>query len=116
MLLLSHFIVPLLKNSLLTLKHIVTFSWDDVFIDLTLRLPLILKIGWLPFVQNSWFNWYKLTDSLKMKYLKTFNPVKTMSNIDKNFLCPSFVREMYFTFVTEDKEFRQARLKLSLEQ
>lgn len=111
----SYFIIPLFKNITLTMKHILLLDWYSVSIDFSIRLPLILKLGWLPFIQNFWFEWYRHIDSLKMKYLKEFNPSKTMSNISNNIFCPIFVQEMYFTYITEDKKFKQTKIKFDLE-
>jgi len=110
-----YFVIPLFKNIALTIKHIFLLDWYSVSIDFSIRLPLILKLGWLPLIQNFWFNWYKRIDLLKMKYLKEFNPTKTMSNIVNNIFCPIFVQEMYFAYITEDKSFRQIKIKFDLE-
>ena len=110
-----YFLQPLIVNVLCAIKHFLTFDFNEFQTDVFMRLPLIIGLGWMPFLKDLWLKWYKFTDCIQMSFLKCFTPSKTLKRIQNNILCPSMTIDAYFKYVTEDLEFRIKRVKFNLE-
>jgi hypothetical protein len=110
----TYFFLPLIKNIYGMFKHLFLLDFKELHTDFTLRLPFIFLLGLIRPYQEIWFKWYKFTDIFLIKYFNFFNPDNTITRIKNNFLCPNYVIQIYFNFITEDQDFRQKRIKMRL--
>jgi hypothetical protein len=84
----DYFLLPLLKVSGHTIISVATFKRDEIDCNLTVKLPLILKLGWQPFVRKFWLKWYKMSDFIQYNIFGVFDPGTTAKRILKNSFCP----------------------------
>jgi hypothetical protein len=84
----DYFLLPLLKVSWHTIISIITLKREEFECDLTMKLPLTLKLGWQPFAREFWLEWYKLSDKIQYNVFGVFDPGATSKRILKNHFCP----------------------------
>jgi hypothetical protein len=84
----DYFVLPFLKVSWKTIISIITFNKEEMHCNFTMKLPLILQLGWYPFVQKFWLTWYKFSDKVQKFVFGMFNPSETAKRILSNSFCP----------------------------